>query len=400
MTKQKLHTTDLTPELAEQRKALGKTTVRKAFDGGHQPLVKRWGNAARVSMRGVTAAPLDRVRNWQFVRGDRKIALVRDRHGSAKYYNLFLKWIAERLPDVRSRLELNLLPCDVRDWSQYALVVPWIAETLLCRSPRVREQAFELTDAADKHGVPVINRPERLLNISKYDSAQRIARLGVRVPRTERIEDVAQFKRHLNGMRLPLLVREDLTHGGHSPMFLVRHPHEARDIPLKEFSSPIAVEFVDVRSPKDGLVRKYRYMAMGDTGVAHTLQCSQHWEVRADVRVINEATRSEEILYADAPDPHHDLLQHVRRGLELDFVGFDYSLDHEGQLIVWEINILPGLGIPTGPNRGHLVPPIERAMAATVRLFLQRAQLNVPLEVEELLQIHPRTPALSTTHAA
>jgi hypothetical protein len=140
---------------------------------------------------------------------------------------------------------------------------------------------------------------------------------------------------------------------------------------------------------------------MGDTGIAHTLQISRHWEVRADVRVIDDATRSEEIAYADAPDPHHDLLQHVRRGLDLDFVAFDYSLDPKGQVIIWEINVLPGLGIPSKPNRGHLVPPVERAMAATVKMLLQRAQMVVPTQVEDLLQIQPRTTGLSTAgHAA
>ena len=47
-------------------------------------------------------------------------------------------------------------------------------------------------------------------------------------------------------------------------------------------------------------------------------------------------------------------------------------------MIIWEINVLPGLGIPSDPNRSYLVPPIERAMAATVRMLLQRAQLPVP----------------------
>ena len=281
-------------------------TERKAFDGRRHTVIKRLGTAVESGMRGLRAGPLDQIQNWRFVRGDRRIALVRHREGYAKYYNPFLRWIEERLPEVRSLLELKLLPFEVQDWSRYALVVPWISETLLCRSSQVRGLALELTAAADRHGVPVINRPEQLLSTSKRDCSQRIAQLGVRTPRTERIEDESSFKADFNGMRLPLLVREDLAHGGRSPVFLVRHPQDARDVPLEKFARPIAVEFVDVRSPKDGLVRKYRYMAMGDTGIAHTLQISQHWEVRSGVRVIDEATRSEEIAYADAPDPHHD----------------------------------------------------------------------------------------------
>ncbi len=374
---------------------------QRAFDGMQRSIAKRWGRAIEEGVRSCKLRPLDQVRNWRFVRSDRRIALVRDRHGYAKYYNSFLRWIADRFPEVRSRLEFMSLPCRIHDWSRYALVVPWISETLLCGSTRVRQQTLALQSLADAHDVPMINRPDRLLSISKHDTAQRISQLGVRTPRIEHITDRSGFSRHFNGMQLPLLVREDLAHGGRSPVFLVRHPRDASQIPLQQFARPIAVEFVDVRSPRDGLIRKYRYMAVGDTGIAHTLQISDRWEVRADVRVINDATRAEEIVYADAADPHHELFQRVRRGLGLDSVAFDYSLDHEGQVIIWEINVLPGLAIPTKPHREHLIPPIERAMAATVRLLLQRARMDVPPQVEELIEIQPRTTSPSAVnHAA
>ena len=54
-------------------------------------------------------------------------------------------------------------------------------------------------------------------------------------------------------------------------MILVRHPRDASQIPLQQFARPIAVEFVDVRSPRDGLIRKYRYMAVGDAAETYTL---------------------------------------------------------------------------------------------------------------------------------
>jgi hypothetical protein len=114
--------------------------------------------------------------------------------------------------------------------------------------------------------------------------------------------------------------------------------------------------------------------------------------------VLNEQTIREETRYADTPEPHHKVLQRVRRGLGLDFLAFDYSLDQQGQLVVWEINVLPGLGIPTGPNREHLIPPIERAMAATLRLYLERAQLDLPTRLDEFLTINPRV-ALTAAHA-
>ena len=87
---------------------------------------------------------------------------------------------------------------------------------------------------------------------------------------------------------------------------------------------------------------------------------------------------------------NHELLQRIRRALGLDFFAFDYSLDHQGQLVIWEINIMPGLGLPSAPGREYLHPPVKRAMAATVKMYLQRAGMEVPAKVDDLLAMRPR----------
>ena len=350
----------------------------------------RVGKLAESATRRLTVPARDWVRNRRYVRADRKIALVRHRKGLPSYYKKFLHWTAQNFPEVRSQMELRLLPCGIRNGSQYSLVVPWLPDTLLYRDGKVRQQAFALTATADARGVPVINRPEHLLSTSKHDCAQRIAELGVRTPQVKRILDIEGFRRNLNGLKPPLLVREDLAHGGWSPVFVLHTVADCATVPLEKFAQPIAVEYVDVRDPRDRLVRKYRYMAMGKTGIAHTLQISKNWEVRSGVRVLTDQTIAEEIQYADTPDPHHEVFQHLRHGLDLDFLAFDYSLDRQGELVIWEINVLPGLGLPTGPNRSHLVPPIERAMAATLQMYLERAGLELPSGLKKKLEVEPR----------
>ncbi len=365
-------------------------SIKKPYSVKRCSPLARFGKPLESALRSVTVPARDCLRNRLYVRSDRKIAVVRHRRGLPSYYKSFLSWVAQHLPEVRARIELRLLPCKIRDWSQYSLIVPWLPDTLLYRSSRVRQQALALTASADSFGVPVINRPERLLSTSKHDCARQISSLGVRTPWTRRIDDMNRFRDDLQGLQPPFLVREDLAHGGWSPVFKVHRAEQVRDIPLEKFAHPIAVEFIDVRDPQDGLVRKYRYMATGDTGVAHTLQISGDWEVRSGVRVLDERTIQEEIVYADTPDPHHEVLQHVRRGLGLDFLAFDYSVDQDGQLVIWEVNVLPGLGIPSGPHRKHLIPPIERAMAATLKLYLERAGLDVPSRLNEFLLVEPR----------
>ena len=62
----------------------------------------------------------------------------------------------------------------------------------------------------------------------------------------------------------PLFVREDWRHSG--PVCRVESPSELKNVPLRKFRRPVAVEFIDVRDQRDGLYRKYRYLAAGDVG--------------------------------------------------------------------------------------------------------------------------------------
>jgi hypothetical protein len=65
-------------------------------------------------------------------------------------------------------------------------------------------------------------------------------------------------------------------------------------------------------------------------------------------------------------------------------------LDKEGHLVVWEVNVLPDLSLPTNSNRKHLTLPIERAMAATLKLYLDLAGIEVPQRLEDMLQVKRR----------
>lgn len=341
-----------------------------------------WAKSVELAIRRQLRPLRDRLANLRHVRGPNRILVARHPAGLPSYYAKFLEWIGREFPEQRRLFELHLLPCRVQDWSRYQLVLPWLPDTLLYRSAAARAAAEDLVAQADRHGVPVVNRPERLLGTSKHDCARRLSELGVRTPFTTRIDNAAAFRRDMGGRKLPLLIREDLAHGGWSPVFLIERAEQLSDVPLERFERPIAVEFIDVRSPQDGLVRKYRYMAMKETGLAHSLQISRKWEVRSGVRLLNSTTVQEELAYTAGDDPNHEQLQRVREALGLDFLGFDYSYDLAGELVVWEINILPGLGLPEAANREHLVPVLTRTMALTLRMYLQFAGYPVPRELD------------------
>ena len=88
-------------------------------------------------------------------------------------------------------------------------------------------------------------------------------------------------------------------------------------------------------------------------------------------------TREEELAYIDKPDPNHDLLQRARKTLGLDLVGFDYSYDYDGKVVVWEANPYPYFHFST-KNLVYRNHAMYRTVQAFLEMYLRRAGLPVP----------------------
>jgi hypothetical protein len=93
----------------------------------------------------------------------------------------------------------------------------------------------------------------------------------------------------------------------------------------------------------------------------------------------------EELAYVSARDPFHQPLQAARQALGLDIVGFDYSIDREGQIVVWEANPFLNLNFPPRGRADHLFASIHRTFAIVARLYSIRAGIPVPPAVEDLI---------------
>jgi hypothetical protein len=324
----------------------------------------------------------DRSVNRRWVTTGKRFLIVRHAGKDPDFYDVILGWMEEHFPEIRGLFELRLLPCWVFDWSPYALHVPWLQDPVEAWSPRAYRRACRLAAACDERGIPVVNRVERLSNATKFETATRLSHAGIRTPAMRVIDDHREFRETRAGLALPLFVREDAGHGG--PMLRVDSEDDLRALPLERFRRPIAVELIDVRSPEDGLYRKFRYVVAGRVGVPHHMQVTRNWITRGTIRVHDATTRAQEEAYFNEPNPHHELFQRARAALGLDFVAFDYGFDRRGELIIWEACPYPFFHMPTG-RLSYLVPAMQRSVAAVVHLYLERAGMAVPPCLEELL---------------
>lgn len=323
----------------------------------------------------------DWLQNRHFVRGDRRFLVARDPR-SPFFYDVLLHWLAAVMPDVRALFELRVVPCPVRNWSRYALHVPWFQDPVEGNHPWIFRVANRLAAQCDRRGIPVVNRVDRLANAGKASAAKLIASAGLRTARTIRIENLDEFRRSRLGLSLPLFVREDWGHGG--AVLRADTDAEMRALPIETLRRPVASEIIDVRTPADGLFRKYRYVVAGEVGVSQTLHVSEKWVTRGTENVYSEAIRDEEIAFTRRPEPHHARFVAATKALGLDFVAFDYGFDRDGEIAVWEANPYPFLHFLSG-RRAYRAEPTARVFAAMTKLYLDRAGMDVPFAVDRLL---------------
>lgn len=232
-------------------------------------------------------------------------------------------------------------------------------------------------------GLGVINDLSQLRNTSKSLGAQLMRAPGLRTPQHVSITDPTSFRNDYAGLEFPLLIRDDRGHG--QAAILVKTPDDLAAVDFSQFNSPIAVEFIDTRSEDDGLFRKYRYVAAGEIGVPRHLIANDSWEVRPQRRLMNAKLRDEELEYVNAPDPNHAVLQTARRALGLDVVGFDYSYDRQGRIVVWEANPFLNLNYPAQAKASHINLSVRRSFAVVAWLYCVRAGISVPDGIASML---------------
>jgi hypothetical protein len=335
-------------------------------------------------LKWFSVARHDTRENRRWLADGPRFLVVRHSARHPHMYGEFLQWVASEFPDCRSRYELRLLPCRLSAAGPYVLHIPWLQDPVQAWSPPGYRQACRLSDDCDRLGIPIINRVECLASAAKLEGSLRMRRAGLRTARMVLIDDEQAFRRTLGGLALPLLIRENCGHGGRIQR--ITCPADLATVDLRSYCQPVAVEFIETRSPRDGLYRRYRYFLAGEIGLSTSLHITRHWEARGACRVNDETCEREDFDFVSRPNPHAALFRQARRELGLDFVAFDYAYDPQGDLVVWEANPFPCIRFPKHPHhRRYLAPIVERAYASMLHLHLTHAGLPIPGRLTSLL---------------
>lgn len=219
-------------------------------------------------------------------------------------------------------------------------------------SDRTRALLDALREALAGWPRPVLNAPERVLQLSRDRAAQLLSPLpGVSMPPTRRApRDVlgaiargeAEVAAHLGAGGFPILVRPLDSHAGRDLAKLDTPAALAAYLSAHDDEEFFISCFVDYRNA-DGLFRKYRVVMLeGRTYVCH-VGISDHWMIHyLNAGMTDSADkRAEEADIMQRFDEtfavrHRDALERIQACLGLDYFGLDCAETPGGDLLIFE----------------------------------------------------------------
>jgi hypothetical protein len=234
---------------------------------------------------------------------------------------------------------------------------------------------------------PVLNPPAAVLATGRADNAARLATIpGVVTPATLDLPrtrlagpDAAAVIAGL-GFTYPLLLRAPGYHAG-------LHFHlvaEAAELPAAIASLPGSrvslIQYLDARGA-DGKARKYRVMMIGGRLYPAHAAISSHWKIHyfsADMADHPEHRAEDAAFLGDMAailgGRAVQALQDIRTALALDYVGIDFGLDPEGNVLLFEANAAMTIHPPgPDPRWDYRREPVARILEAARRLLTAKA---------------------------
>lgn len=229
-----------------------------------------------------------------------------------------------------------------------------VALVAMSESDANREILKELESVAPFWPRPLLNRPERIAQLSRDGAARRLRGVpGVLMPMTVRVgrDLLARAGREelyvpdiLEDGAFPLIVRPVDSHAGHDLAKVDDAPALAAYLAGTTADAFYVAPFIDYRSA-DGLFRKFRIVLMQGKPFAGHMAISSHWMIHylnagmAD----SPEKRAEEARFmanfdTDFAPRHQAALAEIQERLGLDYLGIDCGETADGKLLIFEVD--------------------------------------------------------------
>jgi glutathione synthase/RimK-type ligase-like ATP-grasp enzyme len=237
--------------------------------------------------------------------------------------------------------------------------------------------------------VPVLNRPEQILRLSRDRVAATLhSQHGIEMPQTVSLRrsellQIAQGSaapgRYLTDGSFPIIVRPLDSQGGKGLAKLENPPALAEYLRAATDKMFFVARFVDYRSA-DGMFRKYRVVFIQERAFACHMAISSNWMihyVNADMDT-SAAKRAEEARFMAEFDTgfgarHRAALERMAKLLGLDYFGIDCAETPDGKLLVFEADTAMLVHDMDPPDLYPYKPAQMRRLFDAFRVMLETA---------------------------
>jgi hypothetical protein len=228
-----------------------------------------------------------------------------------------------------------------------------VAFVAIAESDENQPLLHELSDILRTWPRPVINRPERIIPLTRDGTwALLKSAPGLAVPVNARIDRAAfecagrgdlKIDSVLSGSGFPIIARPLDTHLGDGLSKLDNAAAILTYLSERHEDAFYIAPFVDYRQP-DGFYRKYRVALIDGRAYAVHMAVSQHWMINYVNANMNEsaAKRAEEARFMadfdrDFAMRHANALGAIAERVGLDYLPFDCGETRDGRLLLFEL---------------------------------------------------------------
>lgn len=258
----------------------------------------------------------------------------------------------------------------------HALVFNSIGDADLCPAALVAADAI-----IARTNAPVINAPCRVSLTGRASNAARLAAWpGVRTPKISVLPRNDLYK--VDELIFPMLLRAAGFHNGEHFVRVESREDLAIAVAQMPEADLLAIEYLDARG-SDGMARKYRVMCIDGVLYPLHLAISANWKVHyltADMAT-DPAYRAEEARFLEnmpavLGETAMKALTAMGEELALDYVGFDFALDRNGSVLLFEANPVMAINPPFRDQIwDYRRAPIDGALNAAKKLLTAKAGL-------------------------
>lgn len=297
-------------------------------------------------------------------------------------YRLLLKWLRLNFPEIRESFHLHIWPVSAQRLAGSRLLIPWLQDPIPSWSLSLESEIASLQQQLTVRGIETFNPPSAHRQVARSAMVHTLKGADIRVPRVWPLESARDWDRAISECGGSLLIRKDRGHGGTVTKY------QQKEMPawnsLQRFEGAVAVEFIDT-SDENGCFWKYRCLCAGSRRISVHAIASQAWEVRGGNKLIGKRERDREAKYMSTPCPHGSTLTKAAQSLGLDLVAFDYGVDQQGRLVLWEGNPNPGVSFkPHIPQLVYRHPAFHRTLAAMTHAYFEKAGLSASEPLDAL----------------